>query len=138
MFELIFIPRLILAIMLGGILGWQRERLGRDAGPRTYALVCVGSALFTILSIYGFSNGDTARIAAQIVTGIGFLGAGIIMKKEDHIKGLTTAAGLWVSAAIGMGVGAGYFLLSTIATILVLLVLALDDNKIVKRKELKK
>jgi len=102
-----FILQLLLAVFLGGLIGWQREHIGKPAGSRTYALVCVGSALFTIMSIKGF-GADSARVAAQVLTGIGFLGAGIIMHKEGGVVvGLTTAAGLWVVAAVGMAIGIG-------------------------------
>lgn len=121
------IVSLLIAALLGGLIGMEREAEQRPAGLRTYMLVCVGSALFTILSIHAFPGDpprDTARVAAQIVTGIGFLGAGTVWRSRDHVSGLTTAAGLWVAAAIGMAVGAGLGLLSLAATILVLIVLA--------------
>ena len=100
--QLYYLGQIVLAIVLGGILGWQREVRGKAAGARTYALVTAGAALFTILSAYGFegSQVDTSRVASQIVIGIGFLGAGTIMQRERHIEGLTTAAGLWMSAAV--------------------------------------
>ena len=135
---LIFTSQILLAIVLGGILGWQRERIGKSAGPRTYALVSSGSALFTMLSLYGFGIAEPARIAAQIVTGIGFLGAGIIIHKNGGVvEGLTTAAGLWAVAAVGMAVGAGWFYEAIIVTFLLLLVLMLNDNKLVKKKKKK-
>src|SRR3954463_11629043 len=109
--------RLALAAALGGAIGFERELRDREAGFRTHMLVCVGSALFTIVSAYGFSDfltsgdqvirADPTRIAAQIVTGIGFLGAGAIIRQGVSIRGLTTAATLWVAAAIGMASGAG-------------------------------
>ncbi|MEK7067517.1 MAG: MgtC/SapB family protein, partial [Patescibacteria group bacterium] len=96
--ELYFLGQVVLAAALGAVLGWQRERWGKSAGPRTYALVAAGSALFTILSIYGFGGmSESSRVASQIVIGIGFLAAGIIFQKENHIEGLTTAAGLWTT-----------------------------------------
>jgi putative Mg2+ transporter-C (MgtC) family protein len=118
---------LLIAAMLGGLIGLEREVEQRPAGLRTYMLVCVGSALFTILSIHAFPGDlqrDSARVAAQIVTGIGFLGAGTVWRSRDHVSGLTTAAGLWTAAAIGMAVGAGLGLLAVAATVLVLIVLA--------------
>lgn len=121
------IASLLIAAVLGGLIGLEREAEQRPAGLRTYMLVCVGSSLFTILSINAFPGEpprDTARVAAQIVTGIGFLGAGTVWRSRDHVTGLTTAAGLWVAAAIGMAVGAGLGLLALAATILVLIVLA--------------
>lgn len=122
---------IVVAILLGAVLGWQRVRWGKSAGPRTYALVTGGSALFTILSRIGFeSPAGGSGIAAGIVTGIGFLGVGLIFHRENHIDGLTTAAGLWTSAAIGMAVGMGYFILAILSTILVYVVLALDDQRL--------
>ena len=132
---LIFSGQILLAIILGGILGWQRERIGKSAGPRTYALVSAGSALFTILSLQAFGLNEPARVAAQIVTGIGFLCAGLIIHKDGGvIDGLTTAAGVWTVAAVGMAVGVGWYWEAVIVTFLLLLVLVFDDNKLVKRR----
>ena len=131
------IVRLALAAALGAVIGFEREWRDRTAGLRTHMLVCIGSAAFTIVSAYGFSEwyeaipedaranivSDPTRIAAQIVTGIGFLGAGAIFRSEDGIKGLTTAASLWVMAAIGLAAGAGYYELAVASTVLILLVL---------------
>jgi putative Mg2+ transporter-C (MgtC) family protein len=118
--------RVALAAVLGGVLGLEREFREREAGLRTHLLVCVGSALFTIVSAYGFSEflrsgeavvrADPTRIAAQIVTGIGFLGAGAIIRQGLSIRGLTTAATLWVVAAIGLATGAGYYSAAVITT----------------------
>jgi putative Mg2+ transporter-C (MgtC) family protein len=99
--------KLLLAILAGGLVGMERERRDRAAGLRTHILVCLGSTLITLVSIYIAPVGDPARIAAQIVSGIGFLGAGTIFRSGSGISGLTTAAGLWVIAGIGMGIGAG-------------------------------
>ena len=122
--------KLILATILGGVIGWEREASGKAAGLRTNILICVGAALLTELSmVFGTlvsANGqpsDPSRIAAQIVTGIGFLGAGTIMQAKGNVTGLTTAATLWVVAAIGMTVGAGAFLEATGTTLLVLSIL---------------
>jgi putative Mg2+ transporter-C (MgtC) family protein len=122
--------RLVLAAVLGGAVGVERELREREAGLRTHLLVAVGSALFTIVSAYGFhaflSSGasvvrtDPTRIAAQIVTGIGFLGAGAIIRQGFSVRGLTTAATLWVVAAIGLAVGAGYYSGALITTAVVL------------------
>jgi putative Mg2+ transporter-C (MgtC) family protein len=111
--------RLVIAAALSGLVGLEREWRERTAGLRTHMLVGVGSALFTLVSAYGFNDflvggsnvvrADPSRIAAQIVTGIGFLGAGAILRQGLNVRGLTTAAGLWVVAAIGMAVGAGYY-----------------------------
>lgn len=115
--------RLIVAMLLGGIVGLEREYRAKDAGFRTHFLVALGSALFTLVSIYGFTEGvkDTSRVAAQVVSGIGFLGAGIIVFQKNVIRGLTTAAGLWVTAAIGMACGVGQFYMAVFVTALMLI-----------------
>jgi len=120
--------RLLLAAALGGAVGFERQLHERDAGLRTHLLVSVGSALFTIISAYGFTEftqvrWDPTRIAAQIVTGIGFLGAGAIIRDGLSVRGLTTAATLWVVAAIGMGAGAGYYWPTIVATAVVIVAL---------------
>lgn len=120
--------RVLIAAVLGVVLGLERQFSGKDAGPRTYALVSSGSALFTVLSMEAFEGADTARIAAQIVTGIGFLGAGIIFRQGANVTGLTTAAGLWSVAAIGMAVGTGLWGLAIVAAFIVLLVLKISDR----------
>jgi putative Mg2+ transporter-C (MgtC) family protein len=122
--------RLALAAALGSVLGFERELREREAGLRTHLLVSLGSALFTIVSAYGFrefvhsgSTVDPTRIAAQIVTGIGFLGAGAIIRQGIAVRGLTTAATLWVVAAIGLAAGAGYYSAAVITTAVALLAL---------------
>jgi putative Mg2+ transporter-C (MgtC) family protein len=121
--------KLLLATVLGGVIGWEREASGKPAGLRTNILICIGAALLTELSIYfstisdGVARWDPARITAQIVSGIGFLGAGTIMQARGTVTGLTTAATLWVVAAIGMVVGAGAYVEATGATLMVLIVL---------------
>ncbi len=127
--ELTYIIQILLAIVLGAVLGIQRERWGKWAGPRTYALVCTGSALFTLLS-RNFFSGNPAIIAGSIITGIGFLGAGTILHKENKVEGLTTAAGLWMAAAIGMTVGVERYILASIITLIILIVLMIDDKSI--------
>ncbi|MGZ5135759.1 MAG: MgtC/SapB family protein, partial [Flavitalea sp.] len=100
--------KITIAFFLGGIIGIEREYLNKAAGLRTLILICIGSCLFTIFSILiGVDSRD--RIASNIVTGIGFLGAGVIFKEDNRVKGLTTAASIWVTAAIGMGIGSGYY-----------------------------
>jgi len=123
--ELEMTLRLLLAAVLGAIIGYQRERAGKTAGLRTHVLICLGSALFTVASIYGFGlNTDPARVAAGVVAGIGFLGAGAIMHREGGlVAGLTTAATIWAVAGIGMAAGAGLYLVSAVTTVLVLVVL---------------
>jgi putative Mg2+ transporter-C (MgtC) family protein len=127
------LARLALAGALGASIGFERELREREAGLRTHLLVCLGSALFTIISAYGFHEfltsgdavvrSDPTRIAAQIVTGIGFLGAGAIIRQGISVRGLTTAATLWVAAAIGMAAGAGYYSGAVIGTVLTLVAL---------------
>jgi putative Mg2+ transporter-C (MgtC) family protein len=102
------VVKLLLAFVLGGIIGVDREYMNKAAGLRTLILISLGSCLFTIFSIV-ITEGTPDRIASNIVTGIGFLGAGVIFKEDNRVKGLTTAASIWVTAAIGMGVGGGYY-----------------------------
>lgn len=113
------------AALLGFILGIQREKIGKPAGSRTYALVALGSAVFTILSAQGFIGPvvDITRIAANIVVGIGFLGAGIIIFHDNRVEGLTTAAALWVTASLGMVVGIGWYLQALVLAALILIIL---------------
>lgn len=116
--------------MLGAAIGFEREMHRQPAGFRTHSLVALGSALFTIISAYGFAGSlvDPTRIAAQIVSGIGFIGAGTILQHRGNIRGLTTAASLWAVAAIGMAAGAGLLALALVGTLLILVVLSLLDN----------
>lgn len=105
------IMRLVLSAAIGGMIGVEREVHNRPAGLRTHILVSLGSSLIMLVSLYGFNNmGDPARMASQVVTGVGFLGAGTIMKTGNDIKGLTTAASLWISSGIGLAIGNGYYL----------------------------
>jgi putative Mg2+ transporter-C (MgtC) family protein len=106
------IGRILLAVFLSGIVGLEREAKGRAAGLRTHILVSVGSTLIMLLGLYlgGSDRTDPTRLAAQVVSGIGFLGAGTIVQSRDSIRGLTTAASLWASAGIGLAVGAGFYL----------------------------
>lgn len=119
------LKKLILAVILGAVIGIERERARKSAGMRTHALVALGSALFTVIpSLLTGPTIDPTRIAAQVVTGIGFLGAGIIFFEPSHerVKGLTTAAGVWVAAAIGMAVGFGLIEVGIWATLLTILI----------------
>lgn len=121
--------RVLMALGLGGLVGLEREWSNHAAGLRTHILVCIGSAAIMLLSIYGFSEFvdevnvrmDPARLAAQVISGIGFLGAGTILRTGFTVSGLTTAASIWVVAAIGLCVGAGFFYVAVLSTILVLL-----------------
>jgi putative Mg2+ transporter-C (MgtC) family protein len=119
--------RLILAAVLGACIGYQRERAHKPAGLRTHALISLGSALFTVVSVFGFgSQGvDASRIAAGVVTGVGFIGAGVIFRgmRGDMVMGLTTAASIWVSAAVGLAAGAGMYIVAPVVTILTVLIL---------------
>ena len=127
-----FVLRLFVAAMLGGVIGLEREYRAKEAGFRTHFLVALGSGLFMILSQFGFNDVlahyeqvslDPSRIASQVVTGIGFIGAGTIIFQKHVVRGLTTAAGLWVTSAIGMTAVAGMYVLSIATTVLVLLCL---------------
>ena len=135
-----FIIRLFMAIALGFALGLERELTNKYAGLRTHILVCLGACIFTLLSIYAFPTfatgdnvdvaqatgiRDTSRVAAQIVTGIGFIGAGTVLRNGPMVFGLTTAATLWIAASIGMACGAGIFDVAIIATVLSVAVLTL-------------
>lgn len=119
--------RLLLAMALGGVVGWQREITEKPAGFRTHILVCVGAALFTLISAVGFfgTGADPARVASNIVVGIGFLGAGTIWRTAGSVQGLTTAASLWTVAAIGTAAGVGYYFGAIAATAIVMGVLTL-------------
>ena len=129
--ELDFFLSIFCAAILGGIIGLEREYRAKEAGFRTHFLVALGSALFMIVSAYGFSDAmnnelqrwDVSRVAAQVVSGIGFIGAGTIIfrKAENIVSGLTTAAGLWVTAAMGLACGGGMYVLAIGSTVMVLL-----------------
>ena len=122
--------RLPLAAALGAIIGYQRERAGKPVGLRDNLLICVGAALFTISSIYGFgSDADAAMVAAGVVAGIGFLGAATIIRRgEGIIEGLTTATTIWSVAAIGLATGAGLYWISAVATAIILIALFLPSR----------
>lgn len=123
------IYKLLLSMVLGAVVGLERKRKGQSAGVRTFSLIAMGATLAMLLSIYvpqeymGLKNGDPGRIAAQVVTGIGFLGAGAIIQMKGSVRGLTTAAGIWMVATIGMAVGVGLYWLSVVATVLILFIL---------------
>ncbi|MCS6846382.1 MAG: MgtC/SapB family protein [Anaerolineae bacterium] len=117
--------RVAIAALLSSLVGFERELQGHSAGLRTHMLVGLGAALFTVLSLFAFGEGDPGRVAAQIVTGVGFLGAGTIIQRRDRHTphGLTTAAGIWAVSAIGMACGTGAYVLGTFSTLLILFVL---------------
>jgi putative Mg2+ transporter-C (MgtC) family protein len=128
--ELEMVLRLLLAATLGGVVGFQRERAGKQAGIRTYSLISIGSAMFTVASALGFLGADPSRIAAGIVAGIGFIGAGAIMHRDGGIvDGLTTAATIWVVAGIGLAAGAGMYVIAPVATAIVLIILYIPHPK---------
>ncbi len=150
-YELVYIVRLTLALLLGGLIGMERQwkKTGKvsPAGFRTHILVTVGACIFTLVSISMpviiehmdggiVNNADPGRIAAQVVSGIGFIGAGAILQSKGRIHGLTTAASLWVAAAIGVALGAGLYLTSIIATVLTLITLRWFSNLEVKADEM--
>ncbi len=127
---ILFPSLLLLSATLGGIIGWQRHHMGKNAGFRTFSLVSFGSTLYTLISIHGFTE-EPARVAAQILTGIGFIGAGIIMHKRDNtVDGLTTAASFWAMAAIGMAVGLGWIAQAVVATFIMFILLSFPDKQI--------
>ena len=125
--------RMILSMALGVVIGAERKRKGQIAGIRTFALITMGACLAMLLSIYvpqeymGLKNGDPGRIAAQVITGIGFLGGGAIIRAKGSVKGLTTAAGIWISAIIGMAVGVGMYVVAIGTTLLIMVVLVMFD-----------
>ncbi|MHB1042829.1 MAG: MgtC/SapB family protein [Eubacteriales bacterium] len=140
--DLELVIRLVIAFILGFLFGLEREKRHKPAGLRTHALVCLGAALFTVIGIHGFPvtgpgnvvrNIDPARVAAQIVSGVGFIGGGIIFKEHDHIRGITTAASIWLTAGLGMGIGAGLYLFTGTAAVLGLIGLKL--NRFLERRE---
>ena len=133
--ELELVIRLVIAFVLGIVFGLEREKRHKPAGLRTHVLVALGAALFTLAGIYGFRvpsidgmirNNDPTRVAAQIVTGVGFIGGGIIFKDRDNIRGITTAASIWLTAGLGMGIASGLYLLTGVAALLGLLGLEMD------------
>lgn len=121
--------KLVLSMFLGSVIGYERKRKGQIAGVRTFSLISMGATLAMLLSIYvpqeymGLKNGDPSRIAAQVVSGIGFLGAGAIIQMKGSVRGLTTAAGIWMVAALGLAVGVGLYVVSIAATVLILFIL---------------
>ena len=148
-FYLVLFSRILISAVCGAAIGWERKKHLKAAGARTHILICCGAALFMMLSKYAFIdlNGgtemvfgtrgaDPARIAAQVVTGIGFLGAGAIFKTENSVKGLTTAAGIWMTAGVGMAVGSGMIVLGVFASAVMLIVQFVIRRRSLKHKSL--
>lgn len=131
--------RLALSLFIGAMIGAERKRKGQIAGVRTFGLISMGACLAMLLSIYvpqvylGLKNGDPGRIAAQVITGVGFLGGGAMIHMKGSVRGLTTAAGIWMTAIIGMAIGVGMYLCSLVATALILVTLVLFENVETKR-----
>ena len=124
--DVVIVLRILLAAVLGAIIGYQREKAGKEAGLRTNILICSGSALFTVVSIHGFTGSDPSRVAAGVVTGIGFIGAGVILHRTGGaVVGLTTAATIWAVAGIGLAAGTGLYVVSLVATAVVTIALLL-------------
>lgn len=121
--EILMVARTLLAALLGALIGWERERHGQDAGVRTYAAVSLGACTFGLVSMHATSQIDT-RIAAQVVSGIGFLGAGLIMREQGRATGLTTAATLWTTAAVGLAMAFGMYIVSSLTAIITFSILA--------------
>lgn len=128
------IVRIVISLVLGSLVGIERKTKGQMAGLRTFSLISMGACIAMLLSIYvcqetvGLLRGDPSRIAAQVLSGIGFLGAGTIIQMKGSVRGLTTAAGIWIIATIGMAVGAGLYVVSIVATLLVLVILTLLEK----------
>lgn len=130
--------RLVVALLLGAVIGWERELQRMPAGFRTHALVSLGSAIFTVISAFAFTGplADPTRVAAQIVSGIGFLGGGAILHYGGTVRGLTTAASLWAVAAVGMAAGAGLFFVAAVSAVLVIVALEVFQRleRVAKRR----
>lgn len=125
--ELTIVVRVLLAVLLGFVLGLEREMYKRPAGLRTHILVCIASCLIMLVSMYGFDSGDPGRVAAQVVSGVGFLGAGAIMREDkgSGIKGITTAATIWMSAMLGLACGNGFYFGAVLVTVCALVILTI-------------
>ena len=120
--ELEFVIRIVISVLLGFAIGMERKMRFKEVGIRTHAIVAAGSCLFMVISKYGFGDtgGDSARVVAQVVSGIGFIGAGMIMHRKLAIHGLTTAAGVWITAGVGMAVGAGMYIVAASSTVIII------------------
>ena len=116
--ELLFAARAVAAALLGALIGWERQRHGRDAGIRTFGAVSLGACVFGLISSHVSTSADPTRIAAQVVTGVGFLGAGVILREQGRITGLTTAATLWSTASVGLAISFGMYILGGLAALI--------------------
>lgn len=123
--ELLMAARAALAAFLGGLIGWEREQHGREAGIRTYAAVCLGACVFGLVSVHIPNTSDNTRIAAQVVSGVGFIGAGVILRDQGRLKGLTTAGSLWATAAVGLAIAFGMYVLGILSALILYGLLAL-------------
>lgn len=123
--EIVMVLRAVLAALLGGVIGWERERHGREAGVRTYAAVSLGACVFALVSSHVEGATDPTRIAANVVTGVGFLGAGVILREQGRVAGLTTAATVWTTAAVEIAVGYGMYVIGGLTSIVIFSLLAL-------------
>lgn len=121
--ELLFVARAVVAALLGALIGWEREQHGREAGVRTYAAISLGACAFGLISSH-VSPADLTRIAAQVVTGVGFLGAGVILREKGRITGLTTAATIWATASVGLAIAFGMYILGVLTALIVFALLS--------------
>jgi putative Mg2+ transporter-C (MgtC) family protein len=120
--------RLLLSVALGAAVGYQRERVGKVAGLRTHMLIALGASLFTVISVLGFAGADVSRVAAGVVAGVGFIGAGVIFHSDKGVAGLTTAASIWIMAAVGMAAGAGLYLVAVVAAFVAMGILMINKG----------
>lgn len=123
--ELTMLARIGIAAAGGALMGWERRRSGKDTGMRTLMLVSMGAALFTLVSIFGFEGHDQSRVASQIVSGVGFLGAGAILRRGEVVQGLTTAAAIWLAAAVGTAAGVGLYLVAGATSVFAVLIMGM-------------
>lgn len=128
-FELQITLKLIISFAIGGVIGWERERTGHEAGIRTFGLISLGSCAFGLVSIY-IGSSDHGRIAAQVVSGIGFICTGVIFRENGSIKGLTTAATLWCTAAVGLAVALDMYVISLLSAVIILVFLSLRHTRL--------
>ena len=128
MSEFYLLGQIALALMLGGLMGWQREQSGKAAGPRTQALVTAGSTMFIVIILHALGKAEAGRVAAQVVTGIGFIGAGTIIHRSDRVEGVTTASGLWIATGVGMAIAFEYYIVAIITTLLIFGVLSIREK----------